>query len=171
MGESTEDDVAHESSLYGKKWVVGYALNSLSICKDLHCLHGDKKISKGFLRVGRRYPSPFDKDSVAINWFHAKCIFNQQKRSRIGTQVIGSLDDLDGIDNILLADRDLIGELIEGNIELIPSRASEASGGSSVDTTGSRSSVPKKVKKSVRESLTERRVSLNRRDAGRVIML
>ena len=171
MSNDSEEDRSLESNLYGKKWVVGYALNGLSICKDLHCLHGDKKIGKGFLRIGRRYPSPFDKDSVAINWFHAKCMFNQQKRSRIGTQVIGSLDDMDGIDNLLLADRDLIGELIEGNIELIPNRQAQDPENNSKDTYSKTASLPKKANKNKRESLSERRVSINRRDAGRVLMM
>ena len=173
------DTENHESQLYGKKWTVCYAINGLSVCKDLQCLCGDRKIAKGSLRIGRRYPSPFDKDSIAINWFHAKCMFNQQRRSRIGTQIIGSLDDMDGVDNILLADRDLIEELIQGNIELIPDRPSgeEAMARSSSDkglTVKAGSAVKKSVgKKSSGKSDASagKRISINRRDAGRVLMM
>jgi hypothetical protein len=160
-----------EQNLYGKKWVVAYAQNGLSICKDLHCLNGDKKIAKGCLRLGRRYPSPFDKDSIAINWFHAKCMFNQQKRSRIGTQVIGSFDDIDGMENILLADRDLLGELIEGNIELIPIRTSPSSTTENSKPESTRTADPKQSKKRVADGNKDRRISINRRDAGRVLMM
>ena len=164
-----------ESQLYDKKWVANYAVNGLSICKDLHCLCGDKKIVKSSLRIGRRYPSPFDPDSVAINWFHAKCMFNQQRRSRVGTQIIGSIEDIDGVDDLLLADRDLIQELIEGNIELMPDVAKENKGqdqDSSARNVTVRTSTS--VKKSTKKPTTDsngRRVSINRRDAGRVLMM
>jgi hypothetical protein len=164
-----------ESSLYKKKWVTNYAQNGLSLCKDLHCLYGDKKIPKGSLRIGRRYPSPFDPDSVAINWFHAKCMFNQQSRSRVGTQIIGQIDDVDGVDDILLADRELIEELIQGNIELI---ATSAPVSESVSCTSTTENTPRvtvaKVKKRASNAGPEdktRRVSINRRDTGRVLLL
>jgi hypothetical protein len=170
---STED---RESHLYGKKWVVSYAVNGLSICKDLHCLCGDKKIVKGSLRIGRRYPSPFDADSVAINWFHAKCMFNQQRRSRVGTQIIGSTEDIDGIDDILLADKDLIEELIQGNIELIPEVAKENVSGTSRNDSAPTivSKTAASIKKAARKSNVDangRRISINKRDAGRVLMM
>ena len=158
-----------ESQLYQKKWIVNYAANGLSICKDLHCLCGDKRIPKGSLRVGRRYPSPFDPDSIAINWFHAKCMFHQQSRSRVGTQIIGSLNDVDGVDNILLADRDYLDELIQGNIELTveaPSSTVQAS------TPGEKVTVKAGIKKKKATPTTNgKRVSINRRDAGRVLLL
>lgn len=169
---SPEDDENRESRLYRKKWVANYAVNGLSICKDLHCLYGDKKILKGSLRIGRRYPSPFDPDSIAINWFHAKCMFHQQSRSRSGTQIIGSTNDIDGVDDILLADKELIEELIEGNIELIaqPNSGIETGGSNSLNSTpGLSVRAEKTKKKSVTKS--ERRVSINRRDAGRVLLL
>jgi hypothetical protein len=167
-----------ESHLYSKKWVVSYALNGLSVCKDLHCLCGDKKIAKGSLRIGRRYPSPFDPDSIAINWFHAKCMFHQQRRSRVGTQIIGSLDDIDGIDNILLADKDLIEELIHDNIELIPEVAKEnVADEQDTALTNSKTTVAKSaasIKKATKKSNVDpngRRISINKRDAGRVLMM
>ena len=165
-----------ESHLYDKKWVVSYAVNGLSICKDLHCLCGDKKIPKGSLRIGRRYPSPFDPNSVAINWYHAKCMFHQQRRSRVGTQIIGSLEDIDGIDNILLADQDLIEELIQGNIELIPEVAKENVTGNKEESS-SKTTVTKtagSIKKAAKKSNVDsngRRISINKRDAGRVLMM
>lgn len=162
-----------ESPLYSKKWVTNYAQNGLSLCKDLHCLYGDKKIPKGSLRIGRRYPSPFDPDSVAINWFHAKCMFNQQSRSRVGTQIIGQVEDIDGVDDILLADRELIEELIQGNIELIAT-SEPASATSTTDNTPRITVAKSKKKASAPTSGTEekaRRVSINRRDAGRVLLL
>ena len=166
-----------ESTLYSKKWVSNYAQNGLSLCKDLHCLYGDKKIPKGSLRIGRRYPSPFDPESVAINWFHAKCMFNQQSRSRVGTQIIGQIDDIDGIDNILLADKELIEELIQGNIELIATSepvSEPLSGRSTTENTPRPSVVKTKKKVGAPSSGTDeknRRVSINRRDAGRVLLL
>jgi hypothetical protein len=172
MSDAESDSITRESQLYGRKWVAGYALNGLSICKDLHCLCGDKKIGKGALRIGRRYPSPFDEGSIAINWFHAKCIFNQQRRSRVGTQIIGGVEDIDGIENLLLADRDLIEELIEGNIELIPEKSTkenhESEKGNKQPTIKTANSVKKAPKKS---GGNERRVSINRRDQGRVLMM
>lgn len=169
--DETAGDLNQESQLYDKKWIVGYAVNGLSICKDLHCLCGDKQILKGALRIGRRYPSPFDKDSVAINWFHAKCIFNQQRRSRVGTQIIGRLEDLDGLGNILLADRDLIEELIEGNIELVPSMESIAHGSKNM-AVKTASTDKKPPKKSIEKAKgNDRRISINRRDQGRVLMM
>jgi|LauGreDrversion4_2_1035121.scaffolds.fasta_scaffold14402_3 hypothetical protein len=162
-----------ESPLYSKKWVANYAQNGLSLCKDLHCLYGDKKIPKGSLRIGRRYPSPFDPESVAINWFHAKCMFNQQSRSRVGTQIIGQIDEIDGIDDILLADKELIEELIQGNIELIAT-TEPPSGRSTTDNTPRLSLVKAKKKGGSTLSGTDdknRRVSINRRDAGRVLLL
>jgi len=171
------EDYARELELYDKKWVVSYAVNGLSICKDLHCLCGDKKILKGSLRIGRRYPSPFDQDSVAINWFHAKCMFNQQRRSRVGTQIIGSIDDIDGIDDILLADRDLIEELIQGNIELIPEVAKENVDAKSDRNNTTKTTVTKtasSIKKAAKKPNVDangRRISINKRDAGRVLMM
>ncbi len=166
------DDDDRESRLYRKRWVTNYAVNGLSICKDLHCLYGDKKILKGSLRIGRRYPSPFDPDSIAINWFHAKCMFHQQSRSRSGTQIIGQLTDIDGVDDLLLVDKELIEELIEGNIELIaqPNSGIDTGGPSSLNSTpGVSVRADKPKKKSAAQS--ERRVSINRRDAGRVLLL
>ena len=171
MSEDENGSTGRESQLYERKWVAGYALNGLSICKDLHCLCGDKKITKGALRIGRRYPSPFDEGSIAINWFHAKCIFNQQRRSRVGTQIIGSIEDIDGIENLLLADRDLLEELIEGNIELIPETVKENKAtekGNKPTIIKTANSVKKSGKK---EGGNERRVSINRRDQGRVLMM
>jgi hypothetical protein len=166
-----DDDGDRESRLYNKKWVANYAVNGLSVCKDLHCLFGDKKIMRGSLRIGRRYPSPFDAESIAINWFHAKCMFHQQTRSRAGTQIIGALNDIDGVDDLLLADQELIEELIEGNIELIaqPQEGIETNGNSASSTPGVAVRAESKKKKSATKS--ERRVSINRRDAGRVLML
>lgn len=172
MSLEEDHDESQESRLYRKKWVANYAVNGLSICKDLHCLYGDKKILKGSLRIGRRYPSPFDPDSIAINWFHAKCMFHQQSRSRSGTQIIGQLNDIDGVDDLLLADSDLIEELIEGNIELIaqPNSAPDTGGPTSMSSTpGVSVRADKGKKKSASKS--ERRVSINRRDAGRVLLL
>ena len=166
-----------ESTLYSKKWVTNYAQNGLSLCKDLHCLYGDKKIPKGSLRIGRRYPSPFDPDSVAINWFHAKCMFNQQSRSRVGTQIIGNINDVDGVDDILLADRDFIEELIQGNVELIasehPTNPSSSSATQGTDGVTVRTAPTSKKKKSTAATNPNngRRVSINRRDAGRVLLL
>lgn len=153
---------ANESDLYRKKWIVNYAVNGLSLCKDLHCLYGDKKIQKGSLRIGRRYPSPFDPDSIAINWFHAKCIFNQQARSRVGTQIIGDLSDLDGACEVLLADQELIDELIQGNVELVAQEQHEKENESDVKAIASKKKQPKP---------SGPRVSINRRDAGRVLLL
>ncbi len=178
INETLKESVMTDSHLYDKKWVVSYAQNGLSICKDLHCLYGEKKIPKGSLRIGRRYPSPFDADSVAINWFHCKCMFNQQRRSRVGTQIIGCLDDIDGIENILLADRDLIDELIQGNIELIPEVAKEnddsksRNEGATPKTTVSKTAAS--IKKAAKKSNTDangRRISINKRDAGRVLLM
>lgn len=167
-----------ESPVYSKKWVTNYAQNGLSLCKDLHCLYGDKKIPKGSLRIGRRYPSPFDPDSVAINWFHAKCMFNQQSRSRVGTQIIGQIDDVDGVEDILLADRELIEELIQGNIELIATAppVSENVDSGNADNAGRMSVVKAKKKPPTgaaggKDDKASRRVSINRRDAGRVLLL
>lgn len=62
-----------------------------------------------------RFPSPFDPDAVAINWFHYDCMFDQFTRARKGTQVttglhhassvprsqiIESGDDMDGWDDL-----------------------------------------------------------------------
>ena len=168
-----------DSHLYDKKWVVSYALNGLSLCKDLHCLYGDKKIPKGSLRIGRRYPSPFDAESVAINWFHSKCMFNQQRRSRVGTQIIGCLDDIDGIENILLADKDLLDELIQGNIELIPEVAKENVDSKSTTENGTPKTTVRKTTASLKKASKKtgvtdsngRRISINKRDAGRVLMM
>lgn len=155
----------NESSLYRKKWIVNYAVNGLSICKDLHCLFGDKKIAKGSLRIGRRYPSPFDPETVAINWFHAKCMFNQQGRSRVGTQIIGDVSDVDGVNDILLPDQELIHELIQGNIELVADTPNVT------DDKTTKSSSAIKVKSKKKSTPSGPRVSINRRDAGRVLLL
>jgi len=174
MSEDTENiNPNRESKLYRKKWTTNYAHNGLSLCKDLHCLYGDKKIPKGSLRIGRRYPSPFDPDSIAVNWFHAKCMFNQQARSRVGTQIIGSIDDIDGVDDILLADRDFIEELIQGNVELVATDKQEVEVTRDVTTVRAASSIkkPKKAAKSDGPANGGRRVSINKRDAGRVLLL
>jgi hypothetical protein len=101
-------------------------------------------------------------------------MFNQQRRSRVGTQIIGCIDDMDGVDNILLADRDLIEELIEGNIELIPEVAkenvSEQDSRTRTVTVKTSSSVKKAPKKAATDS-NGRRISINKRDAGRVLMM
>jgi hypothetical protein len=163
-----------ESNLYRNKWVTGYSVNSLSICKDLHCLYGEKKIPKGSLRIGRRYPSPFDPDSIAINWYHAKCIFNQQSRSRTGTQIISRLADIDGADELLLPDRQFIEELIQGNVELIQEEAKHQptiktpQKGPTGTTKGRESTGKKKTPASTGGGP---RKSINRRDAGRILLL
>ena len=107
-----------EPSLYERKWLINYAMNGLSFCKDPRCLAESKKIAKDEIRIGRRYPSPYQDDAIAVNWFHLRCMFSQQKRARAGTQIIEKPEDMDGFDELLLNDRLFVNELIEGNVEL-----------------------------------------------------
>jgi hypothetical protein len=99
-------------------------------------------------------------------------MFNQQSRSRVGTQIIGGIDDIDGIDDILLADRDFIEELIQGNVELIATEKQDL--GESKESSSLRvvPSIKKSAKKSTGSANSNGpRVSINRRDAGRVLLL
>ena len=152
-------------------------------------MYETKKIAKGEVRIGRRYPSAFDDDSIAVNWFHCKCIFSQQLRARQSTQVIERESDIDGFHDLLLGDKQLIRELIQGNIDLrfdnpLPnakrtSTGAEgrlSSGGISKTAPSSRMSEGP-TRPGSRQSLSspkpkpKPRDSVGRRDNGRILML
>ena len=103
------------------KWLVGNAVNNRSMCKDPQCLHGEeeeRKISKGELRIGRRIPSPYDPNSVQILWYHAKCMFSMQTRSRKTTEVIETEDQLDNFNELQMDEQCYIKDMIQGNVDL-----------------------------------------------------
>lgn len=163
-----------ENDLYDRKWLVGNAVNSMSVCKDTKCLYESNKISKGELRIGRRFPSPFDKDSVAINWFHAKCMFSQQLRSRQNTQVIEHEADMDGFDHLLLAEKHYVRDLIQGNVDIKFSgkQLPNATPIKNRESVGSNAGSAKKAGTPAKAGgKTPKTPSTGRRDAGRILML
>lgn len=145
------------------------------------------------MRIGRRYPSPFDPDAISINWFHYKCIFSQQKRSRQSTQVLEKEDDMDGFDELLLADKHALRELMQDNVDLrfdakLPNSVSkrESEGGSSHRKSVSSSQAPTRASSQGRRPSSGRKSigsspmadtpakktpDRSRRDVGRIIML
>ena len=167
-----------ENTLYDKKWLVGTAVNSLSMCKDGKCLYETPKIARGELRIGRRGPSRFDENSIQIYWFHAKCMFSQQLRSRQSTQVIEKEDDMDGFYELLLADQDYIRELIQGNIDILyggnplPNATPAKHRPSTEPNSASRPSKRKSVTPGGKdEAKPPKTPSSGRRDVGRILML
>jgi Poly(ADP-ribose) polymerase and DNA-Ligase Zn-finger region len=161
-----ESETNDDSDL-SNKWLCNYAPNGQSICKDTHCLYNSKKIDKDDLRIGRKYPSPFQAGEIAVNWFHAMCMFSQQQRARKTTKVITTPDDIDGFYSLRLEDQDEIKEYIRASVEntfsankLSKNRQKENQppGNSSTEQNGN----PLKKLKSVGEG---------RRDNGRILML
>ncbi|KAF4709566.1 hypothetical protein FOZ62_017174 [Perkinsus olseni] len=180
---------AAESELYDKKWTIGFAPSGRSSCKNTKCLHADepdgKKIPKGSLRIGRKFPSPFDPDAVAVNWFHYDCMFDQFTRARKGTQIIESGDDMDGWDDLTPDAKAIIEKCIKNEQHEAPApkdtpskkRAStkRSTQGSKTPHSGKKGSKTP-VKKTVEKKAVEkkRRSSVgteNRRDKGRIVML
>ncbi|KAF2071785.1 hypothetical protein CYY_006892 [Polysphondylium violaceum] len=90
---------------------IEYAATARSLCKASKCKKG---IEKGELRIGKVYPSDrFEPDGVATDWFHAKCLFESQKKARKTTKKIEDIDDLAGYDDIKPSDQKLIYGLFE----------------------------------------------------------
>jgi hypothetical protein len=173
-GSDNEQVPPRESELYDKKWVVQVAPNSKAKCKDKNCLGDDNKIATGEIRIGRRYPSPFKEDEIAVNWFHAKCMFDQQMRSRKGTQVIQRPEDMDGFYELPSNEQHYVEQLIDDFQRGHLNTSSESKPHSSKstprtrDAKSSRTSVDVESKEIAKK---KKKAEGGRRDVGRVIML
>ena len=174
-----------ESELYDKKWVIGYANTSKAKCKDKDCMEENPEIMKGELRIGRRYPSPFNENEIAVNWFHARCMFNQQLRARNTTQVIERPEDMDAFQDLDRPDQQFIEQLIsyfQNGIltklgrqpkTTISSKTTQKSTNSRIregksSTGDSKSAATIKAKEIEKK---KKKAESGRRDIGRVIML
>lgn len=110
----------HGNSIY--KWRVEYATRAgggRAQCRDDQCLErseqgGVKTIEKGALRICRRVFREQD-NTVIVLWYHARCMFNAFTRSRKGTRVIETAEDLEGFADIRAEDQEYIRRLIAGN--------------------------------------------------------
>ena len=108
MSDSESGGLNKKKELYDKKWVCEvfffkknyeslifqYAKSNRAKCKDTKCLlkhDEDPKsavIEKGSLKIGRRYPSPFNEEEILVNWFHLACFFSSQTRARKDTKLL-----------------------------------------------------------------------------------
>jgi len=110
------------------KWKVDYAPRGgggRAMCRDSDCLErhqqaGVRTIEKGEMRICRRILVEKDgqEGSVALMWYHARCIFNSFLRSRKETRVIESPEDIEGFDAIQPEDQELLRRIIAGNQDL-----------------------------------------------------
>ena len=199
MVTQSEEEPVRESELYEKKWVIGYANAKKAKCKNGECLGDSEEIAKGELRIGRRYPSPFKDEEVAVNWFHAKCMFDQQRRSRKTTQVIERPEDMDGFYDLAPRDQQYVEQLLDdfrrGHVRLnstapkknsksskpAPTSKSKSTASSSKSgpptkegkSTGIRSTVGRSSSAAPKEKEIKKKKKEEggRRDVGRVIML
>lgn len=127
-----------------KKWKVDYAARGgqgRATCKDALCLErqeqgGVKTIEKGALRIGRRVLMDAENGGghVAIMWHHARCIFNTFLRARKDTRTITSEADLDGFENILPEDQEILRRLMDGSEGLKNARFRSFDGGAASST-------------------------------------
>ena len=105
--ESCNEEAGDDS---GNKFKVDHSIRGTVKCKECK-----KVIAKGELRIGK-----YDlyKDKSFISFFHVKCAFSLFKRARVSTNVISCTSQVDGMDTLKPADREMITELIAtGNDE------------------------------------------------------
>ena len=105
-------------------------------------------------------------------------MFSQQLRSRESTQVIEKETDMDGFDDLLLADQDYIRDLIQGNIDILytgnplpnstPAKHRPTSEATSATRPNKRKSVTPGGKDEAKPPKTP---GSGRRDVGRILML
>lgn len=112
------------------KWKADYAARGgagRAQCRDTDCLErhdqgGCRSIEKGCLRIGRRVLMDKDNDetggNIVIMWFHARCIFNTFLRARKSTRNILSELDIEGFDQLLHEDKEMLRKIIDGNESL-----------------------------------------------------
>jgi len=91
---------------------VEYSKTGRAKCKDKDC---KENIDQGVLRIAKcSIDTHFSDGDIKTDWFHAPCWFNAQKRTRPGTKVVESTDDLEGFDGLKSGDKETIKDLIAG---------------------------------------------------------
>ena len=88
----------------GKKFSVDYCKRATTKCKVCK-----KKIPKDELRIGKCVPF---KDKHILQYYHIRCVFKSFQKARVATNVISSMDDIDGFDLIFDDDKITLLKLI-----------------------------------------------------------
>jgi len=117
---------------------IEYAATGRSLCKGSKCKKG---IEKGEIRIGKVYPSDrFETDGVATDWFHAKCLFESQKKARKTTKKVEDIDDLAGYDDLKQSDQKLISSFLDEQKKFFLSKPPSKSKPKKKDTSSKASS-------------------------------
>ena len=91
-------------NMLGKIFCVDYSKRGTARCKKCK-----KAITKGEIRIGK---SVQFKDKYIYQYYHVHCLFLSFQKARTARNVISNIDDLDGADSILEAERREIEKLI-----------------------------------------------------------
>ena len=60
-----------------------------------------------------------------MQWYHAECIFHAFARTKVSTNQIRTVDDLDGIDQIVPRDKEIVIKCIDAWVNSKPMRGDE----------------------------------------------
>jgi len=91
---------------------VEYSSTGRAKCKDKNC---KEVVDKGVLRIGKMtIDMHFHEGDMKTDWYHAACWFDAQKRTRPGTKIVTSTDDLEGYSDLKSGDKETIKDLIAG---------------------------------------------------------
>ena len=81
-------------------------------CKrgSTRCKSCKKHITKGELRIGK---SVLFKTKHIFQFYHVNCAFSSFKKARCTSNVISSIDEIDGIDTIEACDQNVLKEMVD----------------------------------------------------------
>ena len=104
--EYEENEAESEiTTITSNKFCIDYSKRGTAKCKACR-----KCIPKEELRIGMY---AHYKHKVITNYFHVPCSFGKMHRARVASNVIQDPSEIDGFDNIILADKALVIGLIE----------------------------------------------------------
>ena len=106
--EGSEGDYSEGGKMSDNLFCVRYSTRGTAKCKKCK-----SKIEKNELQMGKLVP--FKAKYIHQN-YHLQCLFQTFSKARVAKNVISSLDEVDGLDNIKKEDKTMINELIRNFI-------------------------------------------------------
>ena len=98
----------------GNTFCIDHSIRGTSKCK--HC---KSIITKGCLRIGKH---AWFKNKQILNFFHVKCAFNMFLKSRVVSNVVRNVDEIDGFNIITPEEQSLVKDYISHFLSNIPKK-------------------------------------------------
>lgn len=103
-----------QADMAEQRFLVEYAKRGTAGCKKCK-----DKIAKGIVRIGKVVPNPFSESAGEMKeWYHVKCIFEKLERARATTKKIEDLTELEGWEELLDEDKELINKHVSGTVQV-----------------------------------------------------